>query len=101
MKKKIFLTVLIMFIAAMTVSAHAIVVGQPHEYEWSIINIATGAVIDSGSGVVVPATDRGFRSIQHYIQNVVFGWNSRTRTVGGVRQRLIITAICSDACGVN
>ena len=98
MKTKIFLTVVLMFAAAMAVSAHEIVVGQTYEYEWKIINIATGAVIESGSGSVAPATNRGFRNIEHYIRSAVLGWNSRTRTVNGVRQRLIIITSCGDEC---
>ena len=93
MKKKIFLTILVMFSAVMRMSACDIVVGQTYEYEWTIINVATGAVIDSGSGTAVPETARGFRNIEHYIRSAVLGWNNRTRTVSGVRQRLILNVI--------
>jgi hypothetical protein len=91
MKKIILLTVLMMFAALVHIFACDIVVGQSYEYEWTIINFATGAVIDSGRGTAIPATDRGFRNIEHYIRSAVLGWNSRTRTVSGVRQRLILT----------
>jgi len=98
MKRNIFLTVLIFFIAVMSVYAHDVIVGHEYEYEWKIINFATGAVIDSGSGTVVPTTSRGYRNIEHYIRTVVLGWNSRTRTIEGVRQRIIINLIGEEPC---
>ena len=91
MKRFFLFTILFMFAALIHVFACDIVVGQSYEYEWTIINVATGAVIDSGSGTAVPTTDRGFRNIEHYIRRAVLGWNNRTRTVNGVRQRLILT----------
>lgn len=94
MKKIYFFTILFLTATATVISAHEIIIGQSYEYEWQIINIATGAEISSGSGIVVPATSRGYRDIIHYIRSAVLGWNSPTRNVGGVRQRLIITANC-------
>ena len=93
MKKIVLFVLLMMFVAIMAVFACNIVVGQTYEYEWSIINIATGAVISSGSGTAVPTTDRGYRNIEHYVRSAVLGWNSRTRTVSGVRQRLILNVV--------
>jgi len=91
MKKLILLTVLMMSAALVHVSACDIVVGQSYEYEWTIVNFATGVVIDSGSGIAIPTTNRGYRNIEHYIRSAVLGWSSRTRTVSGVRQRLVLT----------
>jgi len=93
MKKIVFL-LLFVFASTIILSAHQIVVGQSYEYEWTIINHATGDVISSGSGIVVPTTSRGYRDIFHYIRSAVLGWSSTTRNVNGVRQRLIITADC-------
>ena len=98
MKRIILLTFLMMFIITMTVSAHSIIVGQLYEYEWSIINIATGEVLDYGSGTVVPETNQGYHNIEHYIRSAVLGWNSRTRTIDGIRQRLIIIVDCGENC---
>ena len=101
MKRVFLLLAFMMFASIPSVFACDIVVGQTYEYEWTIINFATGAVIDSGSGIVIPATNRGFRNIEHYIRSEVLGWSSRTRTINGVRQRLIITTLCGDDCSVN
>ena len=88
--KKLLFVLLMMFIAATAAFACDIVVGQAYDYEWTIINIATGDVISSGSDKVVATTDRGYRNIEHYIRSAVLGWSSRTRTVNGVRQRLTL-----------
>ena len=98
MKRKIFLSVFILFIVSMSVFSHEIIAGHSYEYEWKIINFATGDVISSGSGAVVPETDRGYRNIEHYIRSKVLGWNSKTRTVNGVRQRIIINLAGEEAC---
>jgi len=69
-------------------------VGQSYTYEWTIINVATGDVISTGNGTIVPATNRGYRDIYHYIRRNVLGWNGTTRNVGRVRQGVIITVNC-------
>jgi len=98
MKRSIVFLILIIFITVMSLHAHDVIVGHEYEYEWTIINFATGAVIDSGSGTVIPAASRGYRNIEHYIRTVVLGWNSRTRTINGVRQRIIINLIGEEPC---
>jgi len=98
MKRKVFLSVLMMFVVSMAVFSHEIIAGHSYEYEWRIINFATGDVISSGSGTVIPETSRGYRNIEHYIRSVVLGWSSRTRTVSGVRQRIIINLLGEEAC---
>jgi len=98
MKKILLLTLLMIFTGVMALYAHDVVVGQSYDYEWTIINFATGAVISSGSGTVIPTASRGYRNIEHYIRTVVLGWNSRTRTIDGVRQRIVINLLGEEAC---
>jgi len=95
MKKIILLTILILLVSVISVFACNIVVGQTYNYEWKIINVATGTEISSGNGVIVPTTSQGYRNIEHYIRKNEFGWTSWTRTVKGVRERLtVILADC-------
>jgi len=96
MKKIILLVIMIMFVSVIFVYACDIVVGQTYNYEWKIINVATGAEISSGSGSIVPVTSQGYRNIEHYIRKNEFGWNSWTRTVKGVRERLTVTLADCD-----
>jgi len=98
----LFLAVNVTLVAHVGCGAHnapvdeCFVVGQEHRYEWEIINVATGEVIYSGSDIVVPTTNQDFRNVEHYIRSAVLGWNSRTRTVDGVRQRIVIRVQCDD-----
>ena len=97
MKRIIFFTSLMMFVAITSAFACRIIVGQTYYYEWTITNVSTGEVLDSGSGTVVPQSDRGFRNVEHYIRNNNLGWRSWTRNVLGVRQRLTVTVEgCED-----
>ena len=96
MKKIVLLFVLLMFAAVITVYACDIVVGQTYNFEWKIVNVATGAVVSSGNGTIVPSTKQGYRNIEHYIRRNEFGWNSWTRTVSGVRERLTVTVADCD-----
>jgi len=99
--KKLFLALLIMLALAISASAHQINTGQSYSYEWTIINTVTGDVISSGSDTVIPATDRGYRSVEHYIRSAVMGWKSNTRTVDGVRQRIYIRLEGGGECDAD
>ena len=97
MKKIVLLAALMMFVVVITVPACEIIAGQTYHYEWKIINFATGVEISSGSDTIVPSTSQGYRNIEHYIRRNVFGWNSWTRTINGVRQKLtVIVADCDN-----
>ena len=98
MKKIIFLILTFTIFAVVPVFAHEIIAGHTYEYEWTIINYATGEVISSGNGTVVPTTGKGYRSIEHYIRSAVLGWKSQTRTIGGVRQKIIINLAGEESC---
>jgi len=98
MKKIFIFTVMLLYTFVITVYSHEVIAGHTYEYEWTIINFATGAVISSGSGTVVPASGRGYRNIEHYIRSAVLGWSSRTRTVDGVRQRIIVNLVGEEPC---
>jgi len=98
MKKIVVFAVLLVFTVTMAVFSHEVVAGHTYEYEWTIINSITGAVISTGSGTTTPASGRGYRNIEHYIRSAVLGWNSRTRTVNGVRQRIIINLVGEEPC---
>ena len=96
MRKRLFLTVLLMFVLFTSIFAHRIAVGQTYTYEWKIVNVATGQEIESGKGTVVPETSKGFRNMETYVRDKELdNWNvkSWTRTVNGVKQRLTVTML--------
>ena len=95
MRKLVFLILFFIFIGTISIFACDIVVGQTYNYEWKIVNIATGEQTSSGAGTIVPSTNQGYRNIEHYIRRNVFGWSNWTRTISGVRERLtVIVADC-------